>query len=677
MIKLWNIADFKIWIFNSRFVRVSEHSNEARAMWFLLLLDCGILSMLGPCGSIGGGLLRCGKCTQKGEILKRSGYISIAFVLSVFLCAAVVLDRWQSSDHGRISGFSALLLHLKHWQESRSDRPLSLGEERERYDRLNRILTAFARFNLPLDRVDDTSINVQGLKLKLRLYRDGEGRLPIIVRFHAGGWMYGNLDAGDAIARLLARNSQALVVSVDYPLAPEWTYPQSLQILREAVHQIKDRADAWGGDPSRIALAGDSAGAHLAIALALSNREDMRLPILAQLLIYPPTELASMDNPSYRAFSRDFMLSKQQMDRYADALTGLNTALRSDPLVSPLLAADLQSFPPSYILTAEYDVLRDEGEMFAKRLLEVGHGHHLHRAIGLMHGFASAGCGLNRAVTYELLEGARFLRGALVNDARQKAQFEAMVFIENIFLHFFLGVFLLAAAYHMFLYVSVRNPLYALFGVWSVLMLLSFGLVALGERLIVTPFFDTLVWASIFQVGAAQAFVSYYALLNGRDGKRSGAFMQRLVFLPLLALCLPSLFAYKLVVLICSIGVIWHLWTEYREVKFGLLLLPLIAWMSLLGCLALTADSVRAALIAMVPQAFVVIVLSLQLANRMRALEASQVELEKARELEQQRHLEDVRQLHSDLQARVYEKTRDIQAMLQSTHIGIFSIDRS
>ncbi len=224
----------------------------------------------------------------------------------------------------------------------------------------------------PLERVEDVSISGPGGSIGLRVYaaERGGGR-PGLVYFHGGGYVLCDLDTHDAICRGIAKQSGAVVVSVDYRLAPEHKFPAALEDAQAATVWVCQNATRLGIDPRRIAVGGDSAGGNLATVVAMKCRDAGGPPLALQVLVYPVTDLSSFNTPSHREFAEDHYLTRASMDYF----TGHYFAKPQDaatPDASPLLAPDLRNLPPALIITAECDPLRDEGDAYGKRLEAAG-----------------------------------------------------------------------------------------------------------------------------------------------------------------------------------------------------------------------------------------------------------------------------------------------------------------
>lgn len=221
---------------------------------------------------------------------------------------------------------------------------------------------------------------------RVRIYRpEAKEPLPILVFFHGGGWVLGDLDSVDARCHLIARGVPCILISIDYRLAPEHPFPTPFDDAYEATRWVHNHAKELGGDPEKIAVGGESSGGNLAAAVALKARDEKSLPLAFQWLIYPVCD-ANFETPSYHAFSEGYFLEKEAMiwcwNLYLPDLEG-----RKNPYACPLHAKTLQRLPPAYIATAECDVLRDEAEAYAARMRADGVAVHLQRFTGLDHSF--------------------------------------------------------------------------------------------------------------------------------------------------------------------------------------------------------------------------------------------------------------------------------------------------
>ncbi len=209
-------------------------------------------------------------------------------------------------------------------------------------------------------------------EIPIRVYTPkGEGPFPILVFFHGGGWVIGNLDTHDSICRSLANGAGCVVVSVDYRLAPEHKFPAAAEDAYSATRWVAANTDRLDGDPARISVGGDSAGGNLAAVVSLMARDKGGPALIYQLLIYPTTNLSSFDTKSFSEHGERYILTKASMAYYRDHYIG-GKEDAENPYASPLLAKDLKGLPPALVITAEFDVLTDESKAYAERLVEAG-----------------------------------------------------------------------------------------------------------------------------------------------------------------------------------------------------------------------------------------------------------------------------------------------------------------
>jgi acetyl esterase/lipase len=247
-----------------------------------------------------------------------------------------------------------------------------------------------ARPRIEMARVEEIEIPGPAGTIAARLYvppAPTAGPLSLLVYYHGGGWVIGDLETHDAPCRFLAANSGTQVLAVDYRLAPEHPFPAAVEDACAAYTW----ATGYPGDPplavDRVSVGGDSAGANLAAAVCLQARNGGMPPPAMQLLIYPITE-CSRELPSRQLFREGFLLTRRDMDYFEDRYLPAG-ADRGDPRVSVLQAEDLADLPPAYVATAGFDPLRDEGEAYAEHLREAGVTVALRRHPGLVHTFAN------------------------------------------------------------------------------------------------------------------------------------------------------------------------------------------------------------------------------------------------------------------------------------------------
>ena len=242
---------------------------------------------------------------------------------------------------------------------------------------------------------EDRTIPGPAGPLKIRTYRPSpDGRLAVMVFFHGGGWVTGDLDRHDPLCRELTTRIGCMTVSVDYGLAPENKFPAGLNDCYAALQWVAANAPAIGADPARLAVCGDSSGGNLAAAVALMARDRGGPPILCQTLLYPVMD-SSLDTPSQKELAEGYFLTRKRMQWYWKQYLA-NDAGRVNPYASLAHASDLKGLPPAIVITAEFDPLRDEGADYARRLQQAGVKVIYRCYEGTIHGFISFAAAIDK-----------------------------------------------------------------------------------------------------------------------------------------------------------------------------------------------------------------------------------------------------------------------------------------
>ena len=262
----------------------------------------------------------------------------------------------------------------------------------------------------PVGAVEDRTIAGAAGEMPARIYTPpGRGPFPVLVYFHGGGWVIGNLEAYDPTCRALTNAAGCIVVAMEYRLAPEHKFPAAPEDCYAALQWVATHAAAIGGDPTRLAIGGDSAGGNLTAVVAQMVRDRGGPHLVYQLLVYPVTDY-NFDTASYRENADGYLLTKDAMVWFWNHYLR-SAADGSNLLASPLRAQNLRGLPPALILTAEFDPLRDEGEAYAARLREAGVPVTLKRYNGMIHGFFSLGAVFDQG-KQAMAEAAAGLRAA-------------------------------------------------------------------------------------------------------------------------------------------------------------------------------------------------------------------------------------------------------------------------
>lgn len=311
--------------------------------------------------------------------------IALSVVLTLPIAAVLVLGlSWSRTEHGVLDYRTAIILKL---------RDLLPGEEVLEAGRLREEGRSRARWlqgrPAPVAKVEEMAIPGPAGEIPIRVYWPaGSGPWPVVVYYHGGGWVIGDLDTNDGLCRLLSNGASAVVVSVDYRLAPEHRFPAAVEDSYAALEWVFRNAARLDADPSRIAVGGGSAGGNLAAAVALMARERGGPALTYQVLIYPATNLVELDTESHRSFAEGYGLTREHIEFFRDSYIP-DAGDRRSPYASPLLAASLEGLPPALVITAGFDPLRDEGIAFAERLEAAGVPTATVNYPGMIHGFVT------------------------------------------------------------------------------------------------------------------------------------------------------------------------------------------------------------------------------------------------------------------------------------------------
>jgi acetyl esterase len=245
-------------------------------------------------------------------------------------------------------------------------------------------LTALAGEQVAVGSVQEITIPVEGADIAARVYvPDGDGPHPIVVFFHGGGWVVCDLDTHDHVARAIARDAAALVVSVDYRMGPESRFPTAPHDCFTATRWIAEHAAELGGDASRLAVCGDSAGGNLSVVVTQMARDAGGPDISFAALIYPAVDMTA-EGGSLDENAKGYFLELESMEWFMGHY--IRDDERADPLASPALHPNLADLPPCFITTCEFDPLRDQGEAYGAALRANGVAAENKRYDGLIHG---------------------------------------------------------------------------------------------------------------------------------------------------------------------------------------------------------------------------------------------------------------------------------------------------
>ena len=311
--------------------------------------------------------------------------IVLVVLAALVVTVLLVVNRWSVTPYGRLDWRAAVLLKFIKAAKIEIFREGDPPDESRRTSKEKS--KAFKGRPPEMASVVDREVPGPGGAIPIRIYTPAAGSmLPVVLYCHGGGWFMGDLDTHDVVCRKLALASSSIVVAVDYRLAPEHPFPAAVDDAYAAVLWVSRNAGSFGGDPSRIAVAGDSAGGTLSAAVSLLAR-DRRGPRLAgQVLFYVATDMSTFDTQSQRDFAEGYYLTRKYLEIFR-SLYAPDPEDWKNPLISPLLAPSLANLPPAVVITAGFDPLRDEGEAYATRLAGSGVPVVQKRFDGIVHGF--------------------------------------------------------------------------------------------------------------------------------------------------------------------------------------------------------------------------------------------------------------------------------------------------
>jgi len=267
--------------------------------------------------------------------------------------------------------------------------------------------------DVPIGKIENRKIPGPAGEIPVRIYTPvdaGAGALACLVYYHGGGWVIGDLDTHEGACRLLANDSGCRVVSVDYRLAPEHVFPAAPEDCYAAVKWVAANAAQIGIDPKRIAVGGDSAGGNLSAVVCQMARDAGGPAIAFQLLIYPATDMA-LQTPARKENAVGYFLEEKTMKYFYDLYVPKGTD-ENDPRLSPLRAKSFAGLPPAYVITAQYDVLRDEGRLYAEKLQAAGVKVKLVNYETMIHGFFTM-AGFINAAKPAIADAARAVKAGL------------------------------------------------------------------------------------------------------------------------------------------------------------------------------------------------------------------------------------------------------------------------
>ncbi len=315
-------------------------------------------------------------------------------IMAVVLCVLIIgmplgYHFITYTPHGRLDLVPGLVVRIVNLFGG--DKKTSDYTPEEFRKRMDAILLRGQKKAEEINRVEDTEIAWGAGTIPVRLYKHADtSRGPVIIYFHGGGWASGSIATHDSLCRKLAKVSNTPVLSVGYGLAPEVKFPTPLEQGYAVLQWVAANAADLDIDKDKIILAGDSAGATIATALCLMSRDRNGPDIRQQLLLYPVTDLSGFSSPSYKNFGKGYILTTESIE-WLRGLYLNSDAEMTNPLVSPLLAENLDNLPPAFIVTAQFDPLNSDGKAYYEKLKAAGNDCRYVNMPGVLHGFMQTG----------------------------------------------------------------------------------------------------------------------------------------------------------------------------------------------------------------------------------------------------------------------------------------------
>ncbi|KOF57693.1 MULTISPECIES: alpha/beta hydrolase [Clostridium] len=312
--------------------------------------------------------------------------------LKIFLVIVVILTvicfffirNLAETGHGKLNTYVALNLQLNKLLNPKPSNNYSSIKGTRKYldSQSNKSDTT-----IPFSNIKNTVININSYKIPVRIYTpQGKGKFPIIIYSHGGFWIAGSVNTHDSVCRKLSKNTNAIVISVNYRLAPENPFPAAVNDIYSVLQWTYKNAESINGDRNRIAIAGDSSGGNLSAAVSLMARDKNGPPIACEALIYPPTNIYKLNSNSWSYYANSAKLSIQDMEKYISLYVPRKED-RKNPYASPLLAKDFRKLPDTLIIVAEIDPLHGEDIAYANKLKNAGIKVKVNVYKGVPHGF--------------------------------------------------------------------------------------------------------------------------------------------------------------------------------------------------------------------------------------------------------------------------------------------------
>ena len=322
--------------------------------------------------------------------MKKKGifWIFLVVVMVVTISGYLIIKNLTATSYGKLDKIFGVTTKIYKYFNPSSLKEKSIYEIRLA---LHKSTIIWSPKPIPFSNIKNMDIKTASNQVPVRIYTPDNGNnFPLIIYSHGGSFISGNIDEYDDVCRKLSKNSRAIVVSVNYRLAPENPFPAGLNDLYNVLQWVYKNAKSINGDSSRICVAGDSAGGNLSAVVSQMARDKAGPHITSLVLIYPSTNIYELNTKSWSYFGMDYDISRENTERFISLYTP-RLEDRKSAYASPLLSENFKGLPDTLIITAEFDPLRDEGEAYGNKLKQAGVEVISTRYKGVTHGFISMG----------------------------------------------------------------------------------------------------------------------------------------------------------------------------------------------------------------------------------------------------------------------------------------------
>lgn len=317
---------------------------------------------------------------------KKMILIFLGIVLSIIIIGSFIFKNLTTTSYGKLDTIFGIASKIEKYFNPTSLKGKSIYELREA---LHKTTTIWRPRPISFPNIKNIDIKTDFNQVPVRIYTPDNGNnFPLIIYSHGGSFISGDIDEYDNICRKLSKKSKAIVISVNYRLAPENPYPAGLNDVYNVLLWVYKNGKSINGDSSRICVAGDSAGGNLSAVVSQMARDKNGPHITSLVLIYPSTNIYELNTKSWSYFGVDYNFTKENFDKFISLYTP-KPEDRKKEYASPLLSKNFELLPDTLIITAEFDPLRDEGEAYGNKLKEAGVNVVFSRYKGVTHGFLS------------------------------------------------------------------------------------------------------------------------------------------------------------------------------------------------------------------------------------------------------------------------------------------------